>query len=283
MLRSIPQALRRPAARVTALAAAAALMLPAAVRAQDNRPVVVVYAFNNSSIGAGSADFNGVQTGIQDLLITDLASNSKYRLVDRARINQILQEQGMVKTQQIDPATAVRLGKIMGAQYAITGGFMSTASGEAVLTGYTIDIETTQISNGQKIQGKSSDVLGIINQLSTRLASNMTLAPKPGAPARRTGDAGEAQKPAAAPAQSGAPTAGAPTAQAQSNVERFAKPVSEKARRTKLDAASLKTYSNALDEIDKKNVAKARTLLEQVVRANPDFEQAKNQLEKLGH
>lgn len=265
------------ATRATTFLAAAALALPAFARAQDNRPVVVVFTFTNNSIGAASSDFAGVATGIQDLLITDMASNAKIRLVDRARIAELTQEQNLVKSGAIDPQTAIRIGHMFGAQYAVTGGFMSDGHGKAVLTGRTIDMETSQIGNPEKIEGRSDDVLGLISQLSTRLASNMKLTPKPGA-SRRTGDAGEAQK--SAPAQSGTPAA---HAQAPSNVEQFAKPVSEKARKVKLDAASLKLYSNALDEIDKKNVAKARTLLEQVYKANPEFEQAKVQLENLGH
>lgn len=276
MLRSKAYATR--ATKLGMLLTAATVAMPAVTVAQDNRPVVVVFSFNNSAMGPGAADFAGVQTGIQDLLISDLASNPKYRLVDRARINQVLQEQNMVKNQQIDPQTAVRLGKIMGAQYAITGGFVAN-KGEATLIAYTVDMETTQISNGQKIQGHSDDVLGMIGQLSAKLASNMNLAPKAGV--SRRSDAGESAK------QSGTPATAQVQAQAQaqapSTVEQFAKPVSANARKTKLDAASLKLYSSALDEIDKKNIAKARTLLEQVYKANPTFEQAKAQLDKLGH
>lgn len=271
MLRSMSYATRT-------LAAAAVLALPTVAVAQDNRPVVVVYTFNNSAMGAGRAEFDGIATGVQDLLITDMASNAKIRLVDRARIAQVLQEQNMVKGGQIDPATAVRLGKIMGAQYAVTGGWISDGKGKAVLTGYTIDIETTQIGNPQKIEGKSDDVMGMIGQLSSRLAGNMNLAPKAG---RRVGDAGDAREAAkAAPAQSGAPAAAKPAAAAA--VELFAKPVTEKARKVKLDGATLKLYSTALDEMDKKNNAKARELLKQVLARYDGWEPAERLLAKLG-
>ena len=103
-----------------------ALLVPSLAAAQaDTRPVVVVFTFTNSSIGPAKAEFDGIATGIQDLLITDLASSSKIRLVDRARIGEILQEQNMVRGGQIDPQTAVKVGTILGAQYAITGGFMA--------------------------------------------------------------------------------------------------------------------------------------------------------------
>jgi TolB-like protein len=260
------------------LTAAAVLALPALAAAQDTRPVVVVYTFTNSSIGAGASDFNGIATGVQDLLITDLASNAKIRLVDRSRIADVLQEQNMVKANQIDPQTAVRLGKIMGAQYAIIGGFLSDGRGKAVLTGRTIDIETTQIGNPQKIEGKADDVLGMIGELSSKLASNMTLTAKPG---RRVGDASGAMGGAmGGAAQSGKP-AGAAAQATASNVEQFAKPVSAKAMKVKLDGATLKLYSNALDEIDRKNTAKAKQLLQQVLAKYQDFEPARNQLDKI--
>lgn len=70
------------------LAAAATFALPVVTQAQaDNRPIVVVFTFGNNSVGAGRADFDGMATGVQDLLITDLASSSKIRLVDRIKIN----------------------------------------------------------------------------------------------------------------------------------------------------------------------------------------------------
>lgn len=269
MMRSLSYATRL-------FAAAAVVAMPALAVAQDTRPVVVVYTFTNSSIGAGANDFNGIATGVQDLLITDMASNAKIRLVDRSRIADVLQEQNMVKANQIDPQTAVRLGKIMGAQYAIVGGFLSDGKGKAVLTGRTIDIETTQIGNPQKIEGSSDDVLGMIAQLSSKLSSSMNLAPKPG---RRTGDASGAM----GGAMGGAAQSGAPAAKAQANgVEQFARPVSEKSMKVKLDGATLRLYSNALDEIDRKNTAKAKELLKQVLAKYQDFEPARNQLEKLG-
>ncbi len=262
------------------LTAAALVAAPAVSHAQaDNRPVVVVFTFTNSSIGAGHADFDGIGTGVQDLLITDLASNNKIRLVDRARIGEILAEQKLAKDGAIDPATAVRLGKIMGAQYAITGGFISDGHGKAVMTGRTIDIETTQIANPTKIEGSSDAVLSLISQLSSKLTSTMNLTPKPGAP-RRTGDA--------SPAQSGSPGSDPKAATATapgSDVEKYARTVTpsviDKTMKVKLDVSTMRTYSSALDEMDKKNNAKASTLLKQVIAKYPDFEPAQHNLDKI--
>ena len=258
---------------------AATLLFPAAgLAAQaDNRPVVAVFAFTNSSIGA-KGDFDGIASGIQDLLITDLASNAKVRLVDRSRIADLLQEQSLARTGQIDPQTAVRLGHILGAQYAITGGFMADKSGTAVMTSHTIDIETSQIANPEKITGKADDVLGMIAQLSSKISSDLSLAPKRPSSGGGSGAASGAKS-------SGAPLPAAANPARPPNSETFAKelpaPIVQKTLKTKLDATTMKLYSRALDEMDAKNTAKAIDLLRQVLAKYPDFEPARRALGKL--
>ena len=271
-------------------AAATALALPAVVAAQGNRPVVAVLEFTNASIGKDARDYDGLGKGIADLLITDMASNQKVRLVDRDRIQTVLQEQNLVKTGSIDPQTAVRVGKILGAQYAVVGTFMNV-SGQMVLTGRTIDVETTEIANPQKVQAKGDDVLGLIAQLSSKLNNDIKLDAKP---VRRTGDAG-AEAPAKAPAVNAGPapqgkpveTKAAETkppvksAVPVTKVETFAKELPPQARSVKLDLATARVYSNALDEMDKKNSAKAAELFRQVVAKYPTFTPAKDNLEKV--
>jgi len=275
----------RSVRRIVAGAILPVLTLPALARAQaDNRPVVVVFTFTNSSIGPAKADFDGIATGIQDLLITDLASNTKIRLVDRSRISEILQEQNLVRSGQIDPQTAVKVGKILGAQYAITGGFMADKSGGAVMTGRSIDIETTQIANPQKISGKADDVLGMIAQLSSKIGGDMNFTPKAGRPGGSGGaGAGGAGSDAAtktAPTQSGN-TAASKTAKAETYAKALPTNVVDKTMKTKLDAATMKLYSKALDEMDAKNKEKAADLLKQVKAKFPDFEPAQRNLDKL--
>jgi len=264
------------------LATAAAFALPTLALAQaDNRPVVVVFSFNNNAIGKDHADYEGMSKGVQDLLITDLAANGKIRLVDRARLADLLAEQNLAKTNVVDQATAIRVGHMLGAQYAITGGFITDGKNKTRLDSHVIDMETSQIGNPQTVNGGADDVLGLIAQLSAKVSGNLNLAPKPGA-TRRVGDAGDASKTGAA--QTGAPTpTTSPAVKAAVAAENYAKPVSKpEALKVKLDVATMKTYSNALDEMDKKNNAKAKVLFKEVLAQFPTFEPASRNLEKLG-
>jgi TolB-like protein len=253
-------------------ATAALLAAPAIAMAQanapTNAPVVAVLYFDNNSFGKDRADYEGLGKGIADLLINDMAGNPAMRVVERDRIQSILQEQQLVSTAAIDPQTAVRLGRLLGAQYMVTGGFMSDSKGTLLLTSRVINVETGAITNPVKLQAKGDDVLGLIGQLSTKLNTDMKLPALP----RRTGDAGGA-KPAnvgAAPAakQSGQQTS-AQVAQAPA-----AKP-------QKLDVKAALLYSKALDEQDSGNPQKAAELYRAVLQKFPDFGPAKQNLAKV--
>ena len=277
---------RSPSFHLRVLCGVAALALPASAIAQaDPRPIVAVLPFDNNSIGAGRENFDGIGKGIQETLIADMAANAKVRLVDRERVQRILEEQNLVRSGSVDPATAVRVGRILGAQYAIYGGFMSDGRGSMVLTAHSTDMETSALGNAVRVQRSTDDVLGLIAEMTGKLNNEMKLEAKPG---RRTSNAGDpppqtsGAQPDAAKNASAAPATGASAAGSKpTQIETFAKPVSPKVMKTKLDIAMMKVYSNALDEIDRKNPDKAIKLLKQVLAKYPDFEPARRNLEKL--
>ena len=253
---------RSMTAAFSALMVAAALALtPARVTAQATTPVVAVLYFDNNSFGKDRSDYDGLGKGIADLLINDMASNPSMRVVERDRLQSILQEQDLVRSKSIDPATAVKLGRMLGAAYLITGGFMSDSKGTLIVTSRVISVETGAITNPLKLQSKGDDVLGLIGQLSSRLNTELKLPTLP----RQTGEA-DVKKPAG----SASPGATKPTREAQN----ASKP-------QKLDVKTALLYSKALDEQDSGHPEKAAELYRAVLQKFPDFGPAQQNLAKV--
>ena len=170
-----------------------------------------------------------------------------------------LQEQALVQSKTIDAQTAVRIGKLLGAQYMITGGFMSDSKGTLLVTSRVISVETGAITNPVKLQSKADDVLGLIGQLSTKLNTELKLP----ALSRQTGDA-DVKK----PASTGANPAGT-------------KQPGNAAKPQKLDVKTALLYSKALDEQDSGNSRKAAELYRAVLQKFPDFGPAQQNLAKV--
>jgi TolB-like protein len=256
-----------------------ALAVPATVEAQA-KPVIAVLPFDNNSIGKDRMDFDGIGKGVADMLITDMASSASVTVVERERIQALLTEQNLVKSGSIDPQTAIKLGKMIGAQYMITGGFMSDGRGTYILTARAISVQTSQILNPIRITTKGDDVLGLMSQLSTRLNSEMKL------PALQVGDAGTSTAtPAGHPVEAKvvaddkahpssaavAATASAPAATKaapQASVPARQVATSERPK-GKMDMRTALLYSKALEEDDAGNRAKAVELYRQVVARFP--------------
>ena len=266
--------MRRPMSWQTLVLGATMVAAPALAVAQATTPVVAVLYFDNNSFGRDRADYDGLGKGIADLLINDMAANPSMRIVERERVQSVLQEQELVRSKSIDPQTAVRLGRILGAQYMITGGFMSDGKGTLVLTSRVINVETTAITNPVKLQARSDDVLGLIAQLSTKLNSELKLAPLP----RQSGGGGGG---AAKPSDVGA----ARVAEKSTNTT-SPKATAPASRPKHLDVRTAMLYSKALDEQDSGNSAKAAELYRAVLARFPDFGPARTNLakvEKSGH
>lgn len=264
---------------IRVLFAVLALVVPAVAQAQ-NKPVVAVLYFENNSIGKDRADYDGVGKGIADMLINDMASNG-MQVVERERVQALLTEQNLVKSGAVDPQTAIRLGKILGAQYMISGGFISDGKGNVVLTAYTINVETSVIAHPIRINAKGDDVLGMISQLSSRVGTEVSKLP-----ALQVG-----QVPASPSAQpAGQPAAAQPVdtrvadakpADAKPAAPKPAAQVAQVKTSRKMDMKTAMLYSKALEEEDAGNKSNAVELYRQVVAKFPDYAPAQQKIQKL--
>lgn len=273
--------------RIALLALALVAILAPSLAEAQAKPVVAILYFDNNSIGKDRADYDGIGKGMADLLITDMSQNPNIKVVERERIQALLTEQQLTRSGSIDPATAVRLGKIIGAQYMIYGGFMSDGRGNYTMTARAFSVETSEILNPVRLNSKGDDVLGLMAQLSERLNREMKL------PAMRVGDAGPAATPAGQPSAEPAQVAAAPAAEPKP-AEPKAVPAESKAASTpaparaaapapvskpatvteskpkgKMDMRTALLYSKALEEEDAGNRAKALELYKQVVDRFP--------------
>lgn len=250
-----------------------ALVMPAARADAQAKPVVAVLYFDNNSIGRDARDYDGVGKGMAELMTNDLLSNGSVTVVERERVQALLVEQNLTKEKTIDPATAIRLGKIIGAQYMIYGAFMSDGRGQFVLTAKTVNVQTSQISNPTRITTRGDDVLAMIAQLNEKLINEMKLpalsvgqgnAPSGAAPA------GQPAAHAAAPAHAHAEAkpAEAKPAVSESKPQQVAQ---AKRPSRKMDMKTAMLYSKALEEEDAGNRSRAIELYRQVNEKFPDY------------
>jgi curli biogenesis system outer membrane secretion channel CsgG len=102
------------------LSALVLLVLPAAALAQGAKPRVAVIEFKNK---ASNYTWNWYDAGrgAQDMLVTELVKTGKYRVIEREQLAAIMQEKHLSLSGDIDPKTAVKIGKMLGVEYLVAG------------------------------------------------------------------------------------------------------------------------------------------------------------------
>lgn len=149
------------------------------VEAQDTRPGIAVFTFDNGgSYGQDKEVFDALQVGLQQILITELASNQALRIVDRSRIKDLLAEQDLGAAGRVDQNTAARIGRLVGARYVVLGGFIDFY-GDFRIDARIVNVETSEIVKTEKVQDKRDRLYSLIVSLAGNLTRGVNLPPLP--------------------------------------------------------------------------------------------------------
>lgn len=210
--------LRRSPRRLLGRLALAALAIggvataPLHAQSSDRRPTVAVLPFENGAM-KDRADYEPLTKGVAEMLVTAMAANPAVRVVERDRLQKLLDEQNLAASGRVDNETAVRVGKLLGVHHMLTGTYVIDPKQRVRLVARSINTETGVIEHAESVSGKADDLLALIDQLGTKLNDGLKLpsipfrvAPVPGgsdASNAVTKDAGAVRTASNAPAKGG--------------------------------------------------------------------------------
>lgn len=232
----------RPVVRYLVLSAAPLLAADRAgsQAAPSPRPTVAVMSINNASL-VQHGDYEQIGRGLVDILITELQQNPSIDVVDREHIRRVMEEQDLDSTGRVSPETAVRIGRILGAQYMLFGGFVVDGRGRMRLDLRAVNVETTRIEYVVSKSRNASDMLELVEELAAEVNRSMRLPPL-----------GARVRPAVGPQA----------------------PDSSRFR-------AMVLYSRGVEEQDRGNTQQAVLLFEAALQRNPQHDRARLRLEQL--
>ncbi|MCC6620009.1 MAG: hypothetical protein IT385_02065 [Deltaproteobacteria bacterium] len=224
------------------LAASAAQVARAAEPVEKPKPTVAILYMDYTG---KDEQLVVLKKGLAQMLISDLSTVPTVQIVERDRLQDIMDELQLGTSAKIDPATANKLGKLLGARYMVLGGFFDLL-GTLRVDARVVEVETGKVIRSVGAQGKEDAFLDIEQKLVSELSDIFT-----------SGDIDAPPVPKTAP-----------------KPPPVARP---KAVKTKTVAR----YGKALDFMDKGDKVKAKEELQQVVAEQPDFALAANDLARL--
>lgn len=153
-----------------------ATLLPSIAQAQsrDTRPTVAVLYFTNSAL-VDFASYAPLSKGMAEMLINEIAQNSAIRVVERDRLQPLLEEQNLQNSDRVDKETAVQLGKTLGARHMLMGSFVIDPNRNLRIDVRAVNTETSAVEFVQTVNGKADELLTLVMELGTKLNAGLKL------------------------------------------------------------------------------------------------------------
>ncbi len=150
---------------------------PAAVVDQVPKTMAVL-PFENNSV-TDPDRYAPLSKGLSAMLITDLKNSStSLQLIERDKIQALLKEIALGQSGSVDQSTAVRAGKILGAQSIVFGSFMVLGN-QVRMDARIIKVETSEVVMAESIMGESGGIMNLAMELAGKIARSMKVAFKP--------------------------------------------------------------------------------------------------------
>lgn len=137
----------------------------------SNATTLAISYFDNNS---GISKYNSLSKGIADMLITDLSKLENITIVEREKLESLLNEIKLGQTKYFDPQTAQKLGKGLGAESILTGAFL-IVDNMLRIDARLIDVETSQIIMAEQVSGITTDFFRLHAELVNKLSKSLKI------------------------------------------------------------------------------------------------------------
>jgi hypothetical protein len=124
--------------------------VPKALQLAERLSISVIPFEQKGAVSEASVAF-------QDNLIAALVDRDRFRVLERDKLDLILQEQKLSRSDLIDRSTALRLGRLVAAQSIIPGSIIETRAGIEIVA-RIIDTETSEIMATEDVYDEAKDL-----------------------------------------------------------------------------------------------------------------------------
>jgi curli biogenesis system outer membrane secretion channel CsgG len=130
--------------------------------ASSDKPRIAVLAFKNKADNQWW--YHGGAEAAQDVFVTELVKSGKFRVVEREQLEALMKEKGLTLSGDVDPKTAVRVGKLLGVNYLLTG----------AVTEYGVTDKSAHGSGVRRLPGFSAGKRSFTAAMNARLIDTNT-------------------------------------------------------------------------------------------------------------
>lgn len=122
--------------------------------------------------GTGDQSWDGLGGALAGMLTSDLADLPTYHLVERERLDAVLDELALGRSGFVDPRTAQRLGQGLGADTLLTGSY-SIVGDQLLLDARVVEVRSARVLAAADAHGALTDFVAVEKELVTDLLDGL--------------------------------------------------------------------------------------------------------------
>jgi len=127
-------------------------------------------------INGGTEEYRALGKGMADMLITDLLVVKSISLVERAKLNLVMDELKLAKSPYVDKATALKLGKVLSATHMLTGA-ITVLGTKMRIDARVLDATSGVVVQSKQVDGESKEFFDLEKELVDLLVAALDLKP----------------------------------------------------------------------------------------------------------
>ncbi len=133
-----------------------------ALKASEEKNALAVIYFQNKT---GRSELDPLQKGITLMLITDLSKVSGLQVIERVRLQALVEEMGLGTTGLVVPETAPRVGRLLGAHWIVGGDILKGQPDQFKLESSPLEVPTEKILGRPMTEGKLEETFRMEKEL----------------------------------------------------------------------------------------------------------------------
>lgn len=139
--------------------------------ANNPKTIAVLYFENNSVVDKEKLD--PLKKGLADMMITEMSKIKGMKVVERQRIQSIIEELNLNETDMVDRGTTQKMGKLLGAQVMLFGGFSNLFNDKLRIDIRIVRTETGETLKAEEETGELDEFLTMLQSLVKKIAQDL--------------------------------------------------------------------------------------------------------------
>jgi len=137
-----------------------------------SQQTLAVLDFDNNSI-FDRERFEPLRKGLAQMFTSELSKVTALRLVERADLQRVVEEMKLAQAGMVDAATAQQVGKLIGAQNLLLGGFVALGGGKMRIDVRIVAVETGRTVKAEEKTGKENQLFEMVSALNRKLIRDL--------------------------------------------------------------------------------------------------------------